>query len=363
MAGVTKALRRLTVALDWTPNTNHTGLYLAKAKGWFADASLDVRLRSPAEFAGSYISPEAAENEAAGGNADFPTPCGLVAKGEADFAINSPEGCIGWNTSPPGSARPKLTAVAALLQTQTSAIVTLASSGIDRPAKLDGKVYASYAARYEGRIVQKLVQADGGGGEYVEVPHPFLQVWDLLKDGDADATWVFMGWEGVEARLRGVELNAFYLQDYGIPYGYAPVLMAHPELLSDEPAVTTAFLRAAARGYEYAAANPTEAAELLIAGAKAENGVELEPELVHASQKELGPAYLDVDGKWGRMAEARWSEYLDWLSDAGLLTTFVQSRTPTAGESASLEELRRGNAGDPIPRADMDASSLFVNMF
>ena len=68
------------------------------------------------------------------------------------------------------------TIVAVLLQKQTSTIVTLKSSGLDRPAKLDGKVYASYAARYEGRIVQKLIQADGGSGDYKEVPHPFLKV-------------------------------------------------------------------------------------------------------------------------------------------------------------------------------------------
>ena len=148
------ALRPVTVALDWTPNTNHTGLYVAKAKGWFAEAGLAVHLKSPMDFGeGSYVGELNTDAEK-----DFPTPCGKVAAGVAEFAMNSPEGCVGWNTPPPGSSRPKLKAVAAMLQAQTSAIVTLASSGLDRPAKLDGKVYASYAARYEGRIVQKLLQ-------------------------------------------------------------------------------------------------------------------------------------------------------------------------------------------------------------
>ena len=359
MAADASALRQLTVALDWTPNTNHTGLYVAKAKGWFEEAGLTVSLKSPSEFEGSYsgdLSTDAAK--------DFPTPCGKVAAGVADFAMNSPEGCVGWNSPPPGSTRPKLKAVAAMLQAQTSAIVTLKASGIDRPAKLDGKVYASYAARYEGRIVQKLLQADGGTGDYEEVPHPFLQVWDLLKEGKADATWVFMGWEGVEAKLKGVELNTFYLQDFGIPYGYAPVLMASPALIDEQPAVVQAFLGAAARGFEFAAAQPEEAAALLLAGAQAENGVELDPALVQASQKELATAYLDpATEKWGRMSEARWSEYLDWLSEAGLLTTFVQSRAPEPGVSASLDELRQGNVGELIPRESLAASSLFANMF
>ena len=74
-------------------------------------------------------------------------------------------------------------------------------------------------------------------------------------------------------------------------------------------------------------------------------------------------AIVPQDGKWGRMTEARWGKYLDWLSSAGLLTTFVQSRAPKEGVSATLDELRKGNAGKPIPRADINANSLFVDMF
>lgn len=341
-------LRVIRVALDWTPNTNHTGLFVAKQKGWFEDAGLDVQLMSPGDFKGSY-----AETE---GGDDFPTPSGKVAASQADFALNSPEGCIGWSCLPPvGSKRPKLKAVAALLQKQTSAIVTLKSSGLDRPSKLDGKTYASYAARFEGRIVQKLLQADGGTGNYDEIPHPFLRVWDLLKEGKADSTWVFMNWEGVEAQLRGVDLNAFYLQEYDIPYGYAPVLMSHPDMLSgDNRNVTLAFLRAAAKGYQHATSHPTESANLLIAGAASESNVKLDADLVHASQKKMSKerAYTDdATGAWGIMERGKWDSYLDWLSREGLLTTHVQSRTPVDGVSSSLDGLRHGNVGKAVDRS------------
>jgi hypothetical protein len=93
--------------------------------------------------------------------------------------------------------------------------VTLKSSGISRPQQLDGKVYASYAARFEGRIVQKLIQADGGKGDYKESTPEKLGIWNTLVTGEADGTWVFKGWEGVEAALMGLELNEFTLGDYG----------------------------------------------------------------------------------------------------------------------------------------------------
>jgi ABC-type nitrate/sulfonate/bicarbonate transport system substrate-binding protein len=118
-------------------------------------------------------------------------------------------GVVNWNTSP---GRPQLKAVAAILQKQTSAIVTTKASGIHRPRDLDGKVYASYAARFEGRIVQQMIMADGGKGDFKEETPPMLGIFDTILAGTSDATWVFMGWEGVDAEMKGVELNAFYPQ-------------------------------------------------------------------------------------------------------------------------------------------------------
>jgi NitT/TauT family transport system substrate-binding protein len=67
--------------------------------------------------------------------------------GSATFACVPSESVISYHTWPNG-AKPKIVAVAALLQSNQSAIVTLKSSGIERPAQLDGKKYASYAARW-----------------------------------------------------------------------------------------------------------------------------------------------------------------------------------------------------------------------
>ena len=37
-------LKKIDFILDWTPNTNHTGLYVAKEKGYFKEAGVDVDL-------------------------------------------------------------------------------------------------------------------------------------------------------------------------------------------------------------------------------------------------------------------------------------------------------------------------------
>ena len=40
---------KITFCLDWTPNTNHTGLYVAQAKGYYEEAGLDVEIVQPPE--------------------------------------------------------------------------------------------------------------------------------------------------------------------------------------------------------------------------------------------------------------------------------------------------------------------------
>ena len=237
---------KITVALDWTPNGNHLGFFVAKDKGLYDAAGLDVTIVSPAdaEYDGSY-NPGDPDADAPGAP-KYVTPCSKLADGTAHFAINSPEGVVGWNTAP---GRPKLKAVAALLRDRnSSAIVALRSSGIRSPKDLDGKRYASYAARFEGRIVQRMIQHDGGKGDFVEDTPPMLGIWNTLLEGKSDATWVFMQWEGVEAKLKGVELEAFPVCDYGMPYAYAPCLCAHPDWLAKNGDVARAFAAEQLRG-------------------------------------------------------------------------------------------------------------------
>jgi NitT/TauT family transport system substrate-binding protein len=117
-------------------------------------AGLEVALLSP-------------DSDAAPAEGETPlTPARKVERGFATFAVGPSESAISYHTTDPD--KPKLRAVAALLQGSTSAISVLADSGIDRPAQLAGKRYASYDGRFEDRIVEKLVANDGGDGKAVQ---------------------------------------------------------------------------------------------------------------------------------------------------------------------------------------------------
>jgi len=307
----------IDLALDWTPNTNHTGFYVAQSEGYYADRGVDVAIHSPA--ADGYET----------------TPAKRVATGESTLAIAPSESAISYHTHPDYDS---LTAIAAVCQEDKSAIVTLEDSGLDRPAKLDGQRYGSYDARFEDHIVRQLVRNDGGDGDIEITTPPKLGIWNTLLDGDADATWVFMPWEGVMARRDGIGLNAFYLDEYDVPYGYTPLLLARPETIETDADRLADFLAATAEGYRFAADNPDEAAEILRAEA---TGMDTDdPEFLQESQREIADAYLTDDGQWGVMAHDRWDAFVGWLADNEILTTVD---------------------GEPIPASDLDTAALYTN--
>ncbi len=279
---------RIRLALDWTPNTNHTGFYVALAKGLYQQAGLDVLISTP--DADDYQT----------------TPARQVAQGQADLAITPSESIISYRSN-----SVPLVAVAAVLARDASAIVTLKQSGIDRPQALDGKVYASYDARYEDDIVSQMIQNDGGRGQFVSHKPARLAIWSALLTGEADAAWIFLPWEGVEADIRGIELNQFLLDDYEIPYGYSPVLTAHRDWASEHADDLRRFLRATAIGFRFAVEDPDSAARLLLETAKHPTLTDLN--FLEQSQQLISGYYLDADGAWGRMHRNVWVSFTNWL--------------------------------------------------
>lgn len=217
------------VALDWLPNSNHAGFYIAKANEYFSEEGVD---------APELLSPHIDNYHR--------TPAQKLAAEEADLALVPSETVISSQTQPDelpeGKKKPELKAIAAVLSRDASALVAKEGSGVERPRDLDGKRYASYGARFEGRLVKRIIRADGGSGEFIEdVDLGMLGAFDALVSGKAQATWVFLPWEGVLARRRGINLRAFQLQDFGVPYCYSPVIAA-PSSLGKRGALRVHFL-------------------------------------------------------------------------------------------------------------------------
>jgi NitT/TauT family transport system substrate-binding protein len=286
---------RIRLALDRTPNTNHTGFYVALAKGAYEQAGLDVEL----------ISPEDANYQIA--------PARRLVQREAELAITPSESIISYQSN-----GVPLVAVATVLARDISAIVTLKESGIVRPKQLDGKVYASYGARYEDEIIRQLIQNDDGRGQFVSHKLPSSGIWRALLTREVDAAWCWLTWEGVKADIEGVDLNQFLFDDYGIPYGYNPVLTAHRDWCNQNPDALRRFLEATAAGFRFALKNSDEAARILM---KTANHPTLtKRNFVEQSQQMVSGYYMDGEGHWGFMHRSIWVSFTNWMIRNRMLT-------------------------------------------
>ncbi|GAB3748463.1 ABC transporter substrate-binding protein [Spirosoma pomorum] len=286
---------QIRLAIDRTINTNHTGFFVALAKGYYKEVGLDVQI----------IGPDQDDFQVA--------PAKRVAQGKAELAITPSESIISYRTK-----GIELMAVAAVLARDISAIVTLKESGISRPRELDGKTYASYGARFEEDIVRLLIQNDGGEGKVVAHKTGWGNIWQALLTGEVDAAWIWLTWEGVKAEVEGVELNQFLLDEYQIPYGYNPVLTGHCDWIRENENALRRFLKATAAGYQYAARKPDAAAHLLVKAAK--DPLLTDNYFLAQSQQMACSYYLDADGRWGFMHRNVWNSFTNWMIRNELLT-------------------------------------------
>jgi len=324
------------------------------------------------------------------------TPHQLVLSGEADIGIGPSESVISSFIERKDDS---IIAVGAVAQEDDSAIVTLKSSGIDSMEKMDGKRYASYSARFEGRIIQRMIQHAGGTvgridlarrslafalpyrkvsahsrsrsarplvrqGEFIELSPEKLGVFETLTTGQADATWIFSHHEGLIAERAGVQLNYFKLADHGVVYGY-PLVFFKSRSRNDNEGAVARFLHQLQKAYAWAVSDPAAAASNMAARVS-----ELFPELaaVDADQLEqsvqsASATLLDKDGNALMMTDTRWSGFLDWLFNVGLMTTKMQSRGPASATKTTLDGLRGSDAGSPLPRDAVTSSDLFTNAF
>jgi ABC-type nitrate/sulfonate/bicarbonate transport system substrate-binding protein len=282
-------MEKLTIALDWTANTNHTGFYVAKAKGFYSEMGLEVTIKTPDM-----------DNYSV-------TPAKKVELGQADMALCPFESVVSYRTK----ATPfDAVAIATIFQEDVSAIATLANSKIESPSDLDGKTYASYKARYEDEIVRKMIHNDGGSGDF-EITYPEkLGIWDTILKGKSDATWIFTNWEGVQAKNEGIALHLFKMSDFGIPYGYSPIIMASERSVLENKGDYTRFLEATKKGYLFAQENPVEAVECIEPFvAEQDRNIDL-----LQSQEFTSPFYGTTD-TWGILEKRKVKQYLDWLLD------------------------------------------------
>lgn len=286
----TKANKKVTVVLDWTPNTNHTGMYVALENGYYNEAGLDVEIIQPPE----------------GGALQ------LVAADKAQFGISFQEEiAIAISASEPLPIK----AVAGIIQHNESGIISSKDKNILTPKDMEGKTYASWDSPFEVAVLENVLANDGGDFAKVNsVPNTVTDVVTALST-DIDAVWVYYSWDGIATQLAGMETNYIDFKEIEpVLDFYTPVIATSDQLIQQDPEMVQAFVDATKKGYEFAISDPEKAAEILV-----KHAPEINMELAKASQIYLADKYQADAESWGVFNEDRWNAFYGWMEENGIV--------------------------------------------
>lgn len=289
------AKEKIRVVLDWLPNTNHTGIYVAKDKGYFSEEGLEVEIVQPPE--GGALT--------------------LLASGDAQFGISFQEEIAAALTAE--DALP-VKAVAAIIQHNTSGIISLKENGIESPKGMEGKKYATWSMPIEQAIIKNVITKDGGDfTKIVMIPNTVTDVITALQT-DIDAVWIYYAWDGIATEIAGLDTNYFYFKDIDpVLDFYTPVIVSNTNYLNENPEIAKKFLRAVTKGYEYAIENPKSAAEILVKIVP-----EIDLNLAIKSQEYLAGEYKAEASQWGIIDAERWDNFYKWMYDNNLISKKIE---------------------------------------
>jgi len=287
--GGDKPLTHVKVVLDWTPNTNHTGLYVARDKGYYKEQGLDVEIIQPGE----------------GVTADQ-----MVAANNADFGISFQEGVT--------QARIQgvpVVSIAAIIQHNTSGFAAPTGKNIKSPKDFEGKTYGSFGSPVEEAMIKSLMETENADASKVNFVNAGAADFFAATKKDIDFEWIFYGWTGIQAELRKEPIDMIYLTKYSdkLDY-YTPLIITSEKMIAEKKDLVKAFMAATAKGYQFAIDQPKEAADVLLAAVP-----DLDKDLVVASQQWLSAKYKDDAPRWGEQKVERWQNYAQWMLDHKLL--------------------------------------------
>lgn len=283
-----KQLKKVRVLLDWTPNTNHTGVYVAQKRGYYQEQGLDVEIVQPSE----------------GGTSQ------LVAAGQGEFGFSYQEELT--------VARTKgvpVVALAAVIQHNTSGFASPLDKGIKTPKDFEGKKYGGWGSPAEEAMIKALMNREKADSGQVEMINIGAADFFSSVRKDIDFAWIYWGWAGVESELKGMPLNFIRLIDYSDALDfYSPVLVAAEDMIKNDPDTVSRFIKATVKGYEDCIREPRETGQILL-----DSVPELNRDLVMNSQVYLAKEYRADAPTWGQMSEQRWKNYADWMFAQGLI--------------------------------------------
>src|SRR5665811_1402946 len=285
----------VSLALDWYPNANHAGLYLAQDRGYFEEAGLSVDIYVPAD-------PAAALQTVGAGRDTF----GISYHSEILFARQQEVPVV---------------SVAALVQHPLNCLMMLAESEIERPSDLVGKTVGTAGLPSDDAYLKTMLEEDGASLDDVEIVNVGFDLLPAVLSGSVDAViGTYWTHETILAEEQGAPVRYLRVEEWGVPDYYELIVAAGESTIEEQGDAISAFLEALQQGYTDAIADPDAAIEALLAASP-----DLDAEVEREGLELLIPLWTS-DGAvpFGAQTEERWDAFGAWMKEQGLLSDDVE---------------------------------------
>ena len=307
-------LTKVTLALDWYPNANHAGLFLAKERGYFAEAGLAVELYTPS---------------------DPTVVLQTVGAGRDDYGISYQTDVL--------LARAEevpVVSVAAMVQHPLMGVMSLESTGITRPADLVGTTVGYPGIPSQEAFLTTMMASDGASIDDLQLINVDFNLVPAVISKQTDAVMgAYWTHETILAEQEGYPVSMMRVEDWGVPDYYELVLVTSEEKIAADPGQVSALLGAIERGYLDAIADPGAAIAAMTAAY---------PELDETVERQglvlLEDVWLDPEGRYGAQLPARWTDYAAWMKQSALIPADLDERA--AFDASLLPEITQ--TGTPV---------------
>jgi len=285
------------LTLDFYPNPDHAGIYMAQKLGYFEEAGLDLSIETPSE-------PAAPLKQLAAGRTD------LAISYEPQVALAREQGL-------------DVVAIGALVNRPLTSMIWLQKSGIKGVGDLKGKTVATAGIPYQDAFLKTILARVKLAPDDVKAVNVGFGLLPALVGGSAQAMLGgFSNVEGIDLRERGKAPVVTPVDQLGVPTYDELVLVARPQSLEADPEKFRLFLAALERGTDAAAASPGAATNAIT-----EANPDLEPKLTAAEVKATLPllAARTKGQPYGYMNPDEWSTFAGWMRDNGLIESLPQT--------------------------------------
>ncbi|HEX7279174.1 MAG TPA: ABC transporter substrate-binding protein [Solirubrobacterales bacterium] len=289
----------LSLTLDFYPNPDHAGIYMAQKLGYFDEAGLEVTIETPSD-------PSAPMKQVAAGRSD------LAISYEPEVALAREQGL-------------DVVAIAALVNQPLTSLIWLDKSGIKGVADLEGKTVATAGIPYQDKFLETILARVNLKPSDLKVVNVGFGLLPAMISGSADATLGgFRNVEGVDLRERGLAPEVTPVDQLGVPTYDELVLVARRQSLEEDPEKFRLFLAALERGTTAAVEQPGASTTAIT-----EANPDLEPKLTAAEVKATLPLLgARTPGQpYGYMDPEEWSAFVAWMRDSRLIESL-----PAPGE-------------------------------